>query len=70
MSYKGIKGAQIKASGGKPSTNVGGVVGKVSHTSNVKGGPNLGGLGKEGFFMGKSASGPKTVIEARGKHLA
>lgn len=69
MSYKGIKGAQIKASGGKPSTNRTGVVGHVSKDVHIKSTTPEGCSGRS-HWMGSGASGPKTVHEARGKHLA
>lgn len=73
MATKSIKGAQISASGGRPAnlhkpTN--NFSGRPHSVANVKGGPDLGGTLKESFFVGKQASGPKTVQKAKGFHLA
>ena len=71
MSMKHIKGSPIKPQGGRPSGDYGNrVTSSVKKVGNVKGGPALGGTLKEGFFMHKGASGPKTVHEARGFHNA
>lgn len=74
MATKGIKGAQIHATGGRPAnlhhpTNV---TGHINRHASVKSVHNniKASVGKEGFFMGKQAHGPQTVHEARGKHLA
>lgn len=72
--YKKIQGNPIKPQGGKPKGKMfdGGVVGHVQRNINIKSIHNSisGSVNKEGFFMGKQASGPNTVFEARGKHLA
>ncbi len=59
--YKKIVGTSIRPQGGKPANGGAGVVGHVGKGVHVKGSVMLQGAGKEGFFMGKGASGPKTV---------
>ena len=71
--YKKIVGSPIKPQGGKPSGGMfnDGVVGHIQGNKHIRSVHSITpSIGKEGFFMGKQASGPKTVVEAKGKHLA
>lgn len=70
--YKKIVGSPIKPTGGRPSGKLwdAGVGSQPKSVGNIKGGPHLTQGGGSDRFMGKQASGPKTVTEARGKHLA
>lgn len=71
--YKKIIGAAIRTKGCKPSGKMfdGGVIGHINSSQKIKSihsiTPNV---GKEGFFMGKQASGPKTIHKGAGRELA
>lgn len=73
MATKGIKGAQIHATGGRPAglhhpTNLRGTVKQVS---NLRGGNMLVGHDTNSkFSKSVKPTGPDTVKEARGFHLA
>lgn len=73
MHNKHIKGSAIKPSGGRPANfhNPTALRGSVKSVSNLRGGNMLVGHGfNSKFHAFKKPSGPETVVEARGKHLA
>jgi len=69
---KHIVGLPIKPRGNRPANfkTPSNIAGSVKRVGNIKGGPHLAQGGGHDRFMGSQASGPNTVTEARGKHLA